>query len=112
MPSLFKAYSCILDDSVLPNLWNMTKLLAQSQVREEMVYFNCLHTESWLTSVRWAGTLTHHPPSVEDLTFALVAVCKEVPAAMFRDLVESLSRGVDAALATDYSNQDHFIRII
>lgn len=37
-----------------------------------------------------------------------MAVSEEVPADSFRDLVESLSRGADAVLAPDYSNQDQF----
>ena len=41
----------------------------------------------------------NHPTSVADLTNALVAECKQVPAAMFQHLVESLPRRVEAVIA-------------
>ena len=41
----------------------------------------------------------NHPTPVPNITNALVAECKEVPAAMFQHLVESLPRRVEAVIA-------------
>ena len=41
----------------------------------------------------------NHPTSVHDLTNALVSEWKQVPAAMFQHLAESLSRRVEAVVA-------------
>ena len=40
-----------------------------------------------------------HPTSVPDLTHALVAEWKQIPAAMFQQLVESLPRRMEAVIA-------------
>jgi hypothetical protein len=41
----------------------------------------------------------HHPTSVPNLTNALVAEWKQVPVAIFQNLVESLPRRVEAVIA-------------
>ena len=53
----------------------------------------------WVELERRLGAKPYHPTSVPNLTNALVAVRKQIPATMFQHLVESLPRRVEAVIA-------------
>ena len=52
----------------------------------------------WVELERWLRAMRIRPTSVADLTNALVAEWKQVPAAMFQHLVESFPRRGEAVI--------------
>ena len=112
----------ILDDSVLPSLWQHGEdpFLFQHddapvhKARSIQKLFNEISVEEldWPAQRPDLNPIEHlrdeferrlearpnHPTSVPDLTNTLVAEWKQVPTAMFQHLVESLSRRVEGVI--------------
>ena len=115
------AYNDILDYSVLPTLWqqfvegpflfqhvhkarSMQKWFAKICVEEldwpaQSPDLNPGIEHLWDELERQLRARPNRPPSVPELTNALVDEWKKVPAAMFQHLVKSLPRRVDAVPA-------------
>ena len=102
-------YNDILDDSVLPTF---QQFCASNQVRSIQKWFIEISVEEldwpaqsavlnylWDDLERWLRARPNRPMSVPDLTNALLAEWKQVPAAMFQQLVESLPRREEAVTA-------------
>ena len=118
------AYNGILDDSVLPTLWQQfgeepflfqhdNALVHKPRSIQKWFVEICVEELDWPVQSSDLNPIEHlwdelecqlharpNPStSVPDVTNALVAEWLQVPAAMFQDLVESHSRRVEAVLA-------------
>jgi hypothetical protein len=103
------AYNSILDDCVLPTLWQkfgegsflFQKWFAEI-VEEELDWpaqnLNLIK-HLWDELERQQGARPNRQTAAPDLTNALVAEWKQVPTAMFQHLVESLPRRGEAVIA-------------
>ena len=116
-------YNDIIDDSVLPTGNSLGKTLScfsmtmppRAQARSTKKWFVEIGMEEfdwpalsaalyrikllWDELARRLCARPNRPTSVADLTNALVADWKQVPAAMFQHLVDSLPRRVEAVIA-------------
>ena len=118
------AYNNILDDSVFPTLWEQFREGAFLYQHDRAHVFKvrsiqkgfveiCVAELDWPAQIHDLNPIQHlwddlerrlrarpnRPISVPNLTIALVAEWKQVPAAMFQHLVHSLPRRVGAVIA-------------
>ena len=91
-------YNDILDDSVLPTLWQQFVDALSCFSMTMLPFTKCCPYRNGLSRT-WLLAKPNCPTSVPELTKVFVAEWMQVPAAMFQHLVESLPSRLEAIIA-------------